>query len=373
MNGDHENETTHHVTNTVDAIENVIQPNEPENLIVEAVDEVEAASPIAALQRTIEALKQERDAALERQAATAEVLRVINAHPGDLAPVFQIMLDKTMALCGAAFGEMVTYDGTRLQTVAVKGMPAAYAEYRRQHGFTSGPGTLSRRLLDGEDVIHTGDAKAGAAYQAGDPSRRALVDLGGARTVATVAMRSEGKLLGAINIYRQEVKPFDDRQISILQNFAAQAVMAMENARLITEQREALEQQTAISEVLRVINTSAGTLTPVLETVVDQATKLCDAPIGIFWLTDGSVLQPAAWRGFTPEFLDALKALPAISTPGLRAVSAGAPFHHILDVKDPEQYPKGIKVSDAEMMTLNIEGDAFHPEWNYTISPRLSD
>jgi GAF domain-containing protein len=184
--------------------------------------------------------------ALERQTATAEVLQVINSSPGDLAPVFDAVLEKAMRLCGAAFGTMTVNDGGQGHTVAARGVPEAYAEFRRRNPIPPGQGGMAARIVAGEPFVHMLDVKDDDRYRSGvDQQRRAMVDLGGARTYLVVPLRRDRELLGAIQLYRQEVRAFSDKQIALLQNFAAQAVIAMENARLITETREALEQQTA--------------------------------------------------------------------------------------------------------------------------------
>jgi len=194
-------------------------------------------------------LRRERDEALAREAAMAEVLRVINSSPGDLAPVFDAMLEKATRLCEAELGFLSTYDGGQFRTAALHRVPPALAELWLSAPPEPGPNSALTRLALGEDLVHIEDYAAYRAYTAGEPRARALVDVGGVRTYLAVPLRKDGRLLGALAVYRQEVRPFSDKQIALLQNFAAQAVIAMENARLLTETREALEQQTATAEV----------------------------------------------------------------------------------------------------------------------------
>jgi signal transduction histidine kinase/prephenate dehydratase len=278
---------------------------------------------IADLRRQLDECRAERDAALEQHTATAEVLQVINSSPGDLAPVFDTLLEKALHLCGAAFGEFIVAEGERVRAVAVRGAPAAFAEIRMRSAPPT-PGSIMARVLAGEPVIHTADAKDDDLYRRSDPHRQVLVDLAGARTTLAVTLIKDGVVLGAIHIYRQEVRPFTDKQIALLQNFAAQAVIAMENARLITETQEALEQQTATAEVLQVINSSPGDLAPVWDAMLEKATRLCEAASGILWTYDGSRFRAAAVHGAPEEYVGWLHSLPdPVPSPSLARIASG--------------------------------------------------
>jgi GAF domain-containing protein len=240
--------------------------------------------------------------ALEQQTATAEVLGVINSSPGDLGPVFDAMLERALGLCEASFGVLRIYDGEQLHLVAMRGVPDAYAEFA-QAPITIVGGTAASRIRDGEDVVSVPDLSEDEGYRIGAPAPRALVHLGGARSYVAVALRKDAELLGTIGMYRQEVRPFTDKQIALLQNFAAQAVIAMENARLLTETREALEQQTATAEVLGVINASPGDLAPVFNAILEKATRLCEAPFGVLRTWDGERFHLIAAQG-DPKFAE---------------------------------------------------------------------
>ena len=230
-------------------------------------------------QRKLDERTTERDEALAQQTATAEVLQVINSSPGDLAPVFDAMLERAIRLCTPAFGVLFTWDGERFHRVAWRGGSEEAIE--ASHGAViPPPGSPGYRLVQGENSVSIADLAADEIART-TPVQYLLRF--GARSYVTVALRKEGRLLGMLTVYRQEVRPFTDKEIALLQNFATQAVIAMENARLINETREALEQQTATAEVLQVINSSPGDLTPVFEVMLDRAIRLCEAAYGVLW------------------------------------------------------------------------------------------
>ncbi len=237
------------------------------------------------------------DDALARERATSEVLRVIAASPGKLEPVFEAILENARRLCDAKFAALNLIEGDTVRSVAHLGMPAAAVE--KNFGIQrTRPGPLSAmgRLMRTKATVHIPDLKAERAYKEGEPIRRVTVDLGGARSFLAVPMLKEDELMGAIVIYRQEVRPFTEQQIALVENFAAQAVIAIENARLLTELRESLDRQTAMSEVLGVISSSPGDLEPVFNAVLDNALRLCEADTGNLYRLEGEDLHCAAVR-----------------------------------------------------------------------------
>ena len=285
----------------------------------------------------------EQREALEQQTATAEVLEVINASPGDLASVFAAMLEKAMRLCGAAFGSMYTYDGERFHTTATRGVPTAYAEYRAINAPVVRSGNPITQLLESRHSLQVLDMTSEELYRGGDPDMCAMVDLGGTRTILAVPLLKEESVLGVITIYRQEVRAFSDKQIALLENFAAQAVVAMENARLIAEQREALEQQTATTEVLQVINASPGNLSPVFDAMLEKCMRLCDAAFGSLYTYDGERFNSAAQRGVPTAYAEFRADTPPVPVSGstfARAIETGRPLQ-VVDLMAAEPYPAG--------------------------------
>jgi two-component system NtrC family sensor kinase len=268
--------------------------------------------------------------ALEQQTATAEVLQVINSSPGDLAPVFDAMLEKGLRLCGAAFGLLIIWDGEQFHRVAFRGVPDELVEAMRQP-LKPVPGGFADRLVQGERVIAVADLLEAADQPIG-PGAQLLVRFG-ARSYIGVALRRDEALLGAIVIYRREVRPFSEKQIALVQNFAAQAVIAMENARLINETREALQQQTATAEVLQVINSSPGDLAPVFEAILEKAHALGGASRGTLFLFDGEVFRAAASQGYPEGPPERMRRGIAVSEdPRLAALLAGERLIHVPDL-----------------------------------------
>ena len=249
-------------------------------------------------------LTRERDEALEREKATAEVLRVISSSPGELGTVFQTMLVNATKVCEATFGNLTLWEGDGFRAVAVHG-ETAFTERRKQQpkiNIVGYPTLPLARLAASKSVVHVADFRAEQVYLERHPPTVELVEVGGARTLLCVPMLKEDDLIGAIVLYRQEVRPFTNKQIELVKNFAAQAVIAIENVRLLNELRESLQQQTATAEVLRVISSSPGDLGPVYRALLENAVRICRAKFAAMYLGNGETFRltaehdaPAAW------------------------------------------------------------------------------
>jgi GAF domain-containing protein len=298
-----------------------------------------AAQAVIAMEN-VRLLTETREA-LEQQTATAEVLQVINSSPGDLAPVFDAILEKAHTLCGAAHGILLTRDGDQFRVGAVHGDPGYIEGWWQLGQIQPVEGGILARLMLGERLVHLADAMAEDSYRR-VPWIRGLIEAGTARTTLATPLCKDDKLLGVIFVFRNEVRAFTDKQIALLQNFAQQAVIAMENARLISETREALEQQTATAEVLQVINSSPGQLAPVFEAMLEKATRLCGGVTGVLWAINGERSHVAAALGLPAEFIALLRERGESGTnPVIKRVIDGERLIEFPDTGETEYFHSG--------------------------------
>jgi GAF domain-containing protein len=332
------------------------------NFAAQAVIAIENARLLNELRQRTDDLSE----SLEQQTATSEVLQVISSSPGDLEPVFNTMLANAVRICEAKFGNLLLSEGDAFRTVALHGAPAAYAEARRREPMIRfGPGTGGDRVAKTKRPVQIADIRKEPAY-VNDPRRFAILEHAGARTMLNVPMLKENELVGQIAIYRQEVRPFTNKQIELVQNFAAQAVIAIENARLLNELRqrtddlsESLQQQTATSEVLSVISSSPGELEPVFNAMLANATRICEARFGNLFLRDGPIFRSVAVHSKQQSHVDSWRRNPVFDlrdNPGgpLDRVAKTKQVVHVPDLRTDQSYIQ--KTNDRIVSLVEVAG-----------------
>ena len=303
----------------------------------------------------VQARTRELSEALEQQTATSEVLQVISSSPGELEPVFQALLENAVRICGAKFGNLLLYKNDAFHTGALYGAPPAWAELRRRESILRpGPNVPLSRAARTKQVLHIADVRLEQAYIDRDPVFVGFVELGGARTLLVVPMLKDDTLVGVIGIYRHEVQPFTEKQIELVKNFAHQAVIAIENTRLLNELRESLEQQTATAKVLGVISSSPGELTPVFQAMLENATRLCEAKFGDLYLVEGDAFRIGALHGAPPAYAEERRRNPVIKAgPGTGVARAAQTKQavHIADVRSERAYAERdpMRVATADL------------------------
>ncbi len=281
---------------------------------------------------------------LEQQTATTDVLGVISSSPGELKPVFQTILENATRICEAKFGILSLTEGDALRVIAMHNPPSAYAELRQREPMMRLGGNLAlTRAVASKQPVQIADASDDPANQ-DNPVRRSFVGATGARSFIVVPMLKDNEVIGVINVYRQEVRQFTDKQIALLTNFAAQAVIAIENARLLNELRQSLEQQTASADVLRIISSSPGELQPVFEAMLQNAVRICDAKFGNLALLEGDGFRFVAHYGAPPKYRDARQREPFVhwkTRANLERVIKTKQVDHVADIA-AEQPHSGI-------------------------------
>jgi class 3 adenylate cyclase/putative methionine-R-sulfoxide reductase with GAF domain len=300
-------------------------------------------------QRTRELIEAQKHLAelAEQQTATTEVLHVISNSQGELEPVFQATLEKAVRICEAKFGNVYRWDGAALSLVASHNTPLSLIENRRRAPFRPSRKTPFGRVISEQKTVHVVDAAAEEAYTERSPSIVAAVELGGIRTYVAVPMLKGDQLIGIVSIFRQEVSPFTDKQVSLLENFATQAVIAIENARLLSELRQSLELQTATADALRVIGSSSRDLRPVLDALAENAARLCDAFDVYIQLREGNMVRYVAhYGGIIPTSPPVGGTRPLTRDLVIGRAMLEARLIHLLDLQaESEEFPEGSAIA----------------------------
>jgi signal transduction histidine kinase len=311
------------------------------------------SSSAVSLKTQLDQRTRERDEALEREKATAEVLRVISSSPGELEPVFQAMLANAVHICEAKLGALYLCEGKGFRTVALHGAPPALAEARRREPMIRpAPNTALGRAVAIKQTVQIADVQAEPGYFKDVPpglSGPQMARLAGARSIIAVPMLKDNELIGAIVIYRQEVRPFTDKQIELVKNFASQAVIAIENTRLLNELRESLQQQTATADVLRVISSSPGGLEPVFSAMLENALRICEAKFGMLLRHSEGAFIAQTMVGAPPALVDALLHKPFTPPAGnpLGRMARTKKLVHTLDAAAEEHKPLSARLAGA--------------------------